>query len=176
MSAQESADKRRTEAQYQSAVKNFEAAARYFQKQSYDKAEEIFKKLAEGPIPEIAERARVHLRLCQQKLRASAPAPKSAEDYYNLGVAELNLRNFEQALEYLNKADKMTPNQEHIRYALAAVHARQGNVDLALEHLKAAIALRPENRTQARLDEDFASVAADPRFKRLISPAANQAS
>ncbi len=176
MPAQAASNKRRDETQYQAAVKNFETAARHFQKQNYTKAKELFEKLAEVPILEIAERARVHLRLCEQRLRNGNHAPKAAEDFYNLGIAELNARELSLALEHLNKADKMAPNREHTRYALAAVQALQGNADLALEHLKAAITLRPENRRQARHDEDFASLAADPRFKRLTSPEGSQTS
>jgi tetratricopeptide (TPR) repeat protein len=164
-----SAQKRRTESQYQAAVKNFETAVRYLHKQNYDKAKEILEKVAEARVPEIAERARVHLRLCEQKLQATAPAPKDAEYSYNLGVAALNARNLELAIEHLGRADKIKPNQEHIRYALAAAHARQGNADTALEHLKASITLRPGNRSQARHDEDFASLVGDQRFKRLLS-------
>jgi tetratricopeptide (TPR) repeat protein len=83
-------------------------------------------------------------------------------------VAELNARNLDLALEHLNKADKLAPNREDIRYALAAAHALQGNTDAALEHLKAAVALRPGNRFQARYDGDFRSLAADPRFRSLV--------
>ena len=169
MATQDTLEKRRIEANYQQAVKNFETAARYFQKQQYDKAKEIYEKLVELPIAEIADRARVHLQLCERKLGASTPGPKSAEDYYNLGVAELNVRNLDGAIEHLNKADKLAPDKEHIRYTLAAAYALQGNADVALEHLKSSIALRRENRVLARHDEDLASLASDPRFKRIVS-------
>ncbi len=168
---QDSIKKQAGDAQHLAAVKNFEAGARYFQKQNYEKAKEIFEKLAAASAPpEVADRARLHLRLCQQRLGRSVPALKTAGDYYVLGVAELNARNLDVALEHLNKADKLEPNREHIRYALAAAHALQRNSDVALEHLKAAIALRPEDRFQARRDEDFESLAADPRFKSLVHP------
>src|SRR5712692_5279816 len=48
---------------YEAAVKNFALAARHFQKQNYEKAKELFEKLANNPLREVAERARVHLRL-----------------------------------------------------------------------------------------------------------------
>lgn len=135
---------------------------------------EIFEKLTNGPFREVAERARVHLQLCEQKLGRAAPAPKTAEDYYSLGVAELNARNFDLGIKHLRLADKLEPHQEHTQYALAAGHALQGNVEAALEHLKAAIALRPENRFHARRDEDFQFLAADPRFKRLVHVEASE--
>ena len=164
----------RSDPQFKAALKSFTAAAHFFRKQNYSKAQELFEKVAESPARELAERARVHLVLCEQKLGRPAPAPKTAGEYYDLGVAELNARHLDLAIEYLNKADKSAPNREHIKYALAAAHAVQRNVDVALEHLKAAIALRPGNRFQVRFDDDFQPLASDPRFKRLIHVGADQ--
>ncbi len=158
----------RSDPQFKAALKSFSAAARYFHKQNYGKAQELFEKVAGSAARELAERARVHLVVCAQKLGRLAPTPKTAGDFYDMGVAELNARNLEQAMEYLSKADKSAPDHEHIKYALAAAHAIQGNTDVALEYLKVAIGLRPGNRFQARYDDDFQPLASDPRFKRLV--------
>jgi tetratricopeptide (TPR) repeat protein len=174
MSVRSTAEMDRSDPQFKAALKSFTAAAHYFRKQNYSKAQELFEKVADSPARELAERARVHLVLCEQKLVRPAPAPKTAGEYYDLGVAELNARHLEVAIEYLNKADKSAPNREHIKYALAAAHAVQRNADVALEHLKAAIALRPGNRFQVRFDDDFQPLASDPRFKRLIHAGADQ--
>ena len=90
-----------------------------------------------------------------------------------MGIACLNVRNLGQAVEHLSKADKIKPNQDHVQYALAVSHALGGNNDAAFAHLEAAFTLRPENRIHARRDEDFQGLVADPRFRRLISPATN---
>jgi tetratricopeptide (TPR) repeat protein len=163
-------ERRRINAQYQSAVRNFEIAMRALQKQNYDRAAEVFEKLIDSEAREVAERARVHLRLCRQRTGRALPVPKSAEEYYTLGVACLNAGNLELAVEHLSKANKLKSNQDHIRYALAAAHARQGNADAGIEHLQAAVALRPENRIQARHDGDFQGLVSDPRFRRLLYP------
>jgi tetratricopeptide (TPR) repeat protein len=172
----QAAQKQRIDARYQAAVKSFETAARAFRKQNYKKAKEILEKLVNGEVREVAERARIHLRLCEQKLSRPAPPPRGAEDFYNLGVAALNARDLWAAIESLSKADKLKPNQEHVRYALAAARALQGNADAALEDLKVALTLRPANRIQARYDEDFQGLAGDPRFRRLVYQEASQAS
>jgi hypothetical protein len=62
----------------------------------------------------------------------------------------------------------MIPNQEYIHYALAAAYGLQGDPDSAFNHLEAAIRLRPQNRAQARHDEDFQALDSDPRFTRLL--------
>src|SRR5208283_5107943 len=113
--------------QYQTAIKNFETGVRAFQKQNYSKAAEIFEKLVESDARDVAERAHMHLRLCRQRTGRPAPLPKSADEYYTLGVACLNAREFERAVEHLSKADKMKPHQDHIHYALAVSHALAGN-------------------------------------------------
>ncbi len=163
------AERQRLDAEHQAAVKNFETAAKYFSQQNYAKAKELFEKLAASPYAELADRARVHLRACDQRLKSEAPAPKSVEELFNLGVAEINRRNLEAAKQLLSKADKIEPNREEIRYALAAVYALEGNPDAALEHLKASIELRPANRYQARQDDDFESLRSDARFRALTA-------
>lgn len=160
----------RPDPQYLAAIKTFELAVRYFRKRSFGKARQVFTKLVASPYPEVADRAKLHLRLCERR-KSSPPTPalKSAQDYYILGVAELNARQLDSALERLNKADRLEPNRDHVHYALAAAHALQGNTDAALQHLKLAVTLRSQNGFQARGDDDFRSLASDPRFQRLVA-------
>src|SRR6266568_5783491 len=84
------AAKLRSDPRYTAAVKSFEAATRYFLKEQYAKAREVFEKIVAEAPAEVAERARVHLCLCEQKMTEAAAAPKNATDNYNLGVAALN--------------------------------------------------------------------------------------
>src|SRR5579863_3997179 len=137
------------DAEHAAAIKDFEAAARSFRRQNFAKARELFEKLAVAAPPDVADRARVHLRLCQQRLGRTGPAPKTANDFHMLGISALNAGQAESAVTYLSKAHHLEPKREDIRYALAAAHALQGDAEVALEHLKAAIALRPQNRFQA---------------------------
>lgn len=164
-------EKPRGDVQYQTAIKNFEIGVRAFHKQNYEKAAEIFEKLVENDARDVAERAHVHLRLCRRRTGRPAPLPKSADDYYTLGVGCLNAREFGLAVEHLTKADKMKPHQDHIHYALAVSYSLMGNPDAAIAHLEAAFTLRPENRIHARRDEDFQGLASDPRFRHLLHTA-----
>ena len=155
------------------ALKNFGTAVKYFQRRDFEKAAALFEKVAAGPVREVADRAKVHLRYCERK-RHHEKRPKTAEGYYARGVAALNRRDFDQALEYLNKSNKMTPNQEYVHYALAAAYGLQGDPDSAFSHLEASIRLRPQNRVQARHDEDFQALESDPRFTRLLGAGIQQ--
>jgi len=152
------------------AVRTFELGLQQEQRQNYRKAREIFAKLMATAPADVADRARVHLKACIDRLGAApGPAPKTANDYQVLGVAELNVGNVDRALEHLHKAQKLEPEREEIRYALAAAYSRKGDRDAALEHLKASITLRPENRFQARHDPDFEAIAGDEGFRALLS-------
>ena len=148
-------------------LKDFGTAILHFQKKDYEKAAVLFRKVAGGPVREVADRARVHLRYCERK-RQHEKRPKTAEGYYARGVAALNSRDFDQALHYLSKCNKMVPDQEYVHYALAATYGRQGDPDHAFIHLETAIRLRPQNRVQARHDEDFEGLTDDPRFSQLL--------
>jgi tetratricopeptide (TPR) repeat protein len=161
-------DLRQPDTVFQTAVKNFELGARAFHKQNYERAKEIFEKLASSGVAGVAERARVHLRLCERKLSHPGPPPKKPEDLYALGVGALNSRRLDDAIEYLNKAQKSAPKLEHISYALAAAYSLRGDADDALQHLREAIILRPQNRIQAKRDEDFQALASDARFRELV--------
>ncbi len=156
-----------TDHRTEAALRNFEAGVRYLQKQNYEKAKEIFEKLVTGAPPELADRVKAYLRICQQKTQTGLPASRNV-DFYTLGVAELNTGRFEAALDCLSRANKSQPNREHILYALAAAYALQGNIEAALENLQVSISLRPQNRFQARHDEDFQSLLGDPRFRALV--------
>ncbi len=157
------------DALHAAAIKNFEMAVRSFRRQNYVRAKQIFEKLAASAPPEVADRARVYLGYCTQKIGVRTIAPKTAADYQVLGVAELNARRLDSAIQHLAKAQKLDPKREDVRYALAAAHALRGDAESALEHLKVAIALRPQNRFLARSDEDFGPLAQDPRFQSLIA-------
>ena len=167
-SVTQATDLRQPDVVFLSAVKNYELGARALHRQNFEKAKEIFEKLASSGVAGIAERARVHLRLCEHKLRRPIPAPKKPDDLYALGVGALNSRRLDDAIEYLDKAQKSAPKLEHVCYALAAAYSLRGDAEGALRNLKEAISLRPENRIQARRDEDFRRLAADTRFRELV--------
>ena len=155
----------------QQQLKLYEEALKHFQQQKFAKAKEALEDVVKGPSRELADRARVHLRICDQRIsRAPAAVPKSAEDHYTQGVALMNLGRWDEARDHLDRARKAAPKADHIVYAMAALDCLTGEADSAMENLKVAIQLRPENRYHARNDEDFAFLQEDPRFTELLYP------
>ena len=153
------------------ALKEYARAMKFFNHQKYRAAKRILETLAQEPIREVAERARVHLNICLQQLqRPETRRLKGGDDYYDYGVSLINLRRLKEAHAALEKARKLLPKADYVYYALAALAALAGNADEALEHLERAIRLRPENRFQARNDPDFQSLETDARFRDLLYP------
>jgi len=149
----------------------YEDAVRYFQEQKYPRAKQALEKVLEGPSKELRDRAQVHLRICEQRIaRTPAASAKSAEDHYTQGVALMNLGRWDEAREHLDRARKAAPKADHVVYAMAALDCLTGEADSAMENLKVAIQMRPENRYHARNDEDFAFLQEDPRFTELLYP------
>ena len=155
----------------QQQLKQYEEAVRYFHQQKFHKAKQVLEKVVEGPSKELADRAQVHLRICEQRIsRSPMPVPRTAEDHYQSGVAMMNLGRWDEAREHLLRARKLAPKADYIYYAMAALDCLTGEAESAMENLKAAIELRPENRYHARNDEDFAFLQEDPRFTELLYP------
>ena len=153
------------------AMKQYEEAMRQFNKQSYRRAKAVFEKVVVGYSRELAERARVHLAMCEQRLQRAEPLRlRTADDHYHYAVSQINLGNYDQARTHLEKACKLAPKGDHIFYALASVAALLDEPEEALQHLDLAIKLRPENRYHARHDSDFSYLQDDPRFQELLYP------
>ena len=158
-------------------LKAYEEGLKFFQQQKFARAAEALERVTQGPNKELADRARVHLRICSQRLaRSSQPSLKSADDHYNQGIAMMNLGRWDDARVHLDRARKAAPKADHIVYAMAALDCLTGEAESSMANLKVAIQLRPDNRYRARNDEDFAFLQEDPRFTELLYPEREAAS
>src|SRR5215831_6102225 len=159
---------------FSTAIQAYEAAIMLMHGEQFHKALRHFEDLiAEHPEePEIQGRAKVLLHACEKKIQdKERTVLRSADDHYNVGIAELNRRELSSAIEHLQHALKLAPKADHVLYALATASALQGNRDLALQHLRMSIEHRPENRFLAMRDGDFESLQEDADFKQLTAPA-----
>ncbi|HTC40642.1 MAG TPA: tetratricopeptide repeat protein [Candidatus Acidoferrales bacterium] len=155
----------------QAQMKVYEEAMGLFHQQKFQRAKQELERVIAGPSKELADRARTHLRITEQRMKPSADQnPRGSEDHYQRGVAMMNLGRWDEARESLEKARKLSPKADHIHYALAALDCLTGEADSALANLKIAIELRSANRYHARNDEDFNFLQEDPRFTELLYP------
>ena len=152
-------------------LKAFEEGVQNFNQQKFAKAKPVFEKVLTGPGKDLADRARTHLRIIEQRLQRSEPVvPRTPEEHYQQGVAMMNMGRWDEAREHLLRARKLAPKADYVIYAMAALDCLTGEAESAMENLKLAIQLRPENRYHARNDEDFAFLQEDPRFTELLYP------
>src|SRR5580693_876663 len=155
----------------QAQLKIYDEALSLFHQQKFAKAKQELEKVLEGPSKELADRARMHLKIAEQRMKPSHEQnPRTADEHYQRGVAMMNIGRWDDARESLVKARKAAPKADHIHYALAALDCLTGEADSAMANLKVAIELRSENRFHARNDEDFAFLQEDPRFTELLYP------
>src|ERR1700719_5419448 len=156
---------------FEQQLKLYEQAVQHFHQQKLAKAKELLEKAIAGPSKELADRANVHLRITEQRMaKQAAPSLRTPEEHYQAGVAMMNLGRWDEARGHLLRARKLAPKADFVFYAMAALDCLTGEAESAMENLKTAIQLRPENRYHARNDEDFVFLQEDPRFTELLYP------
>ena len=148
----------------------FEAAMRLFHARNLKEARDLFAQASAGPERDVAQRAGLHIAMCDRRLQQAPVALGTAEDYYNYGIALLNARNVTAAVEHLETALRLAPGSDHIYYALGLALGLAGDVGGAYENLRRAIELEPRNRIVARQDADIAHLAGKPPFESLLYP------
>ena len=149
---------------------SFEAGMKLFHARQFKEARDLFAQAVRGPERDVANRAQLHLAMCDRRLQQVTVSLGSAEEYYNYGVALINSRNLAEARAHLEKALEMSPDADHVHYALALAQALSGDLASAQQNLKRAIELEPRNRLIARQDADFAPLANQPPFDAILYP------
>jgi tetratricopeptide (TPR) repeat protein len=148
----------------------FEAAMKLFHARQFSEARVLFQQAATGAERDVAQRAQLHIAMCDRRLQQTTVSFGTAEECYNYGVALINARNPAEARTHLEKALAMAPGSDHIHYALALAQALSGDLAAAHENLRRAIELEPRNRLIARQDADFAPLAIQAAFRSLLYP------
>jgi len=154
------------------SVRQYETAMKLLYSHEYDKAKAAFERIIStlADDKEVLERAKIHLKLCEQKIARKPPAPRTLDEHYDLAVALMNEGKYDEAVDHFGRALKSNPKCDYVIYALAAMNSRTGNVEAALNNLQTAITLRPENRFLAQRDADFEPLKQDARFISMVFP------
>ena len=156
---------------YTQALQSYEAGLRSMQEHKFDKAKPLFQKVVAGPSKELADRAAVHLNICNQHLeRATVTQFKTPEEHFDYAVSLMNVGDYVTAREHLEKLLKQNAKADYVIYGLAALDCLTGHVEDSLRHLDEALRLNSQLRFQARNDSDFQNLAEDPRFTELLYP------
>jgi tetratricopeptide (TPR) repeat protein len=148
----------------------FESAMKLFHARRLKEARDLFQQATKGPERDVAQRATLHIAMCDRRLEQPAPSLVSAEDHYNYAVAMINARKLNEARTHLEKALAMASGSDHIHYAMAVVLSLSGDLYGAHESLRRAIEIEPRNRLTARQDADLSALANSSQYSSLIFP------
>ena len=143
-------------------------AMRLFGARKFPAALAAFETVAAGPVAAMGDKARSYILICQRQVGSNKVEPKTAEEFYNLGITSLNAADPAAARTHLERAAKLQPGADHILYSLAAACALSGDAENACAHLRRAIEIEPRNRVLARQDSDFAEAAVSAPGLRLL--------
>lgn len=149
----------------------FAQAARAFHAGRFAEAKSLYEAATTGANREMAHSARLHMRMCEQRLAKEIPVLATAEEHYNYAVALMNRREFQSARKYLEQALRLSGDGDHLHYALALCLGTLGDLDGACQHLKRAIEIHPRNRAIARNDPDFAELVHRSPISELLHSA-----
>ncbi len=149
---------------------HYQAAVQLVQQTKYEKALAAFEKLLPDAPPELKERCRMYISTCQRQIERPALAFLTPEEHYDYAISQLNTGYYEEAREQFNNILASYPSADYAFYGLAVLDAMTARVQDCLSNLARAIELNPKNRLQARVDNDFQSMADDPRFTELLYP------
>src|SRR3974390_3522354 len=117
----------------QAQMKTYEEAMALFHQQKFQRAKQELEKVIAGPSKELADRARTHLRITEQRMKPSSEQnPKSPEEHYQRGVAMMNLGRWDEARDSLETARTCPPKGDLIPSTWAALDCRTGEADSAL--------------------------------------------
>ncbi|MGC9159515.1 MAG: tetratricopeptide repeat protein [Terracidiphilus sp.] len=153
-----------------SAFQHYQAALQLLQQGKADKALAAFEKLLPAAPAELQERCKMYISTCERQLKKHDLAFLTPEEHYDYAVSQLNTGYYEEAREQFNAILTAYPEADYAFYGLAVLEAITGQTQECLRDLARAIELNPRNRLQARVDNDFQSLADDPRFTELLYP------
>jgi tetratricopeptide (TPR) repeat protein len=152
------------------AIGLFQEGMEALQRHRYDAAAKRFSALLEQFPGERAllDRSRVYLALCERELRQQPSSPKTAEEQVTAATAALNDGRDEEAEQLAHGVLDQVPDHDLALYLLAAIHARRGESDTALDWLERALDVSPDVSAQARHDADFDSLRDLEQFRHLV--------
>lgn len=147
-------------------VDEFEAGLEAIDQGKYRDAKKHFNRVIEETTDiELAGRARLYLRVCEQKTQKKDVT--GAEEPFLEAVFERNLGNFDAALEMCSR-DGRQSKDDRFAYLAASIYALMDDNENAVKFLTMAIELNPKNRIHAFHDTDFEVLRSDPELKQLF--------
>lgn len=151
-------------------LQDYQNAVQLMQDGRFEKARTVFDRLVREAPPEILERSKIYLAVCDRNSRTQSLSFANTEEQYDYAVSLLNNGAYEDARDQFEEILASSPRADFAHYGMAVLNSMTGQAEEALEHLSRAIEINAANRIQARSDPDFLDMADDPRFTELLYP------
>jgi tetratricopeptide (TPR) repeat protein len=152
------------------AFQHYMAAVQLLQQGKFERALAAFEKMLPTAPIELLDRCKMYVSTCQRQLESRKLSFLTPEEHYDYAISQLNTGSYEEAREQFEGILSGHPGADYAFYGLALLDAMTGRTQDCLGNLSRAIELNPKNRLQARVDNDFQSMADDPRFTELLYP------
>ncbi len=155
---------------YYEAIALYERGVQALQRHNYPAAAEHFRTVLERypEERELVERARLYLRVCERETSRQPATPTTPEERVYAATVSLNSGDHEAALDHLNRALRDDPESDHAHYIMAVALSMRGRAEIALDHLRQAIVLNPDNRSLARQDPDLDALREHESFRAIL--------
>jgi tetratricopeptide (TPR) repeat protein len=158
---------------YHEAVAMYERGLQALQRRDFAAAADALRTVIERypDERELLERARLYLKVCERELEPKEPTPKTADEWVYAATVALNAGDETTAHRHLQRALTEDARHDHAHYMMAVVSARRNDSVGALDHLRQAVSLNPENRSLARQDPDLDVLRDESAFKSALEAA-----
>jgi len=117
---------------------------------------------------ELVDRARTYLAVASNGKREKEKPLRDPVEIYHAAVFEKNRGNCQKALELVHSVNGHGDPDGRLAYLAACCLALNGRPAEAVERLHASIEACSQNRIQARLEADLASLRSEPLFEALV--------
>ena len=158
------------EEKHSKAVSLYEKALDFLQRRNFGRAANQFEKLV-NEFPEeidLNERSQRYLQVCGRQ-QIEVLAPNTVEERVYAATLALNAGDEQGALNQLEAAEADAAEREEVQYLLAVVHATSGNKEAAVNYLRQAIELNPDNRFLARHEASFDAFEEDDVVQQMLA-------
>ena len=154
---------------YEKTLSSYGQAVKAFRRGDCAKAVEYFGALIEKypTEKELIDRAKIYMKICEDKEKKDPIALKNFDDYYEMGVYHMNKGAYEEAIKLLNKALEKNSDEGKVIYLIGKAHYLMGDKDKFLDNLKSAIHVDKSFKVFAQNDLDIDDIKNDKKFKLI---------
>lgn len=152
------------------AIAIYESGVRGLQRHDYTGAAESFRQVLQRypEERELIERAHLYLRVCERETAVRAAVPQTTAERVYAATMSLSAGDAEAALGHVQRAIEQEPGSHRAHYMMAVIRSTRSESTQAVEHLRRAIELNPDNRSLARQDADLERLRQTPAVRALL--------